>query len=312
MSDSLHRFMLSAAQVRGQVVSLAEQWREILARHPNLPVLVQTQLGELTAAGILLAATLKFDGTVILQISGDGPLALMIVEVETDQSFRATVKLRENQEAQLSAATDLQSLANTKGEGRFALTLAPHTTDMSPYQGMISLDQPSIAAAIEEYMQRSEQVPTRLQLAADDQQAAGLLLQRLPDHGGSAKDGAQLALPDADGWNRMVTLADTLTGDELRTLEPQQIVHRLFWEQSLSSFEERYYRFRCRCSREKVTGMLQMLGQEEVDSIIADLGHVQVNCEFCNTQYRFDAVDVKTLFLPNPDTRLNPASPKLQ
>jgi molecular chaperone Hsp33 len=298
--DQLQRFMLQGAPVRGEVVSLDASWREVADRHA-FPRSVRDRLGELCAAGLLLSASLKFDGALILQIHGDGPVSLLVVECEADGSFRATAKLREGESCPEDA--DLASLVNLNGRGRFVVTLDPRTNspNRQPYQGIVPFEGRSVAEVLERYMARSEQVPTRLWLAADDSRATGLLLQRLPSEGGHA-DPVTGSTPDADGdgWNRMQQLADTVTRDELLALPSESVLRRLFWQEPLHGFDSRAPRFACTCSREKVASMLRMLGRDEIESIVAEHGTVGVRCEFCNTPYEFDAIDGAKLFLSEP------------
>ncbi|MFM1988550.1 MAG: hypothetical protein RJA99_1507 [Pseudomonadota bacterium] len=323
-ADTLSRFMLSGAPVRGEAVSLDASWREVADRHA-FPRSVRDRLGELCAAGLLLSASLKFDGALILQIHGDGPVALLVVECEADGTFRATAKLREG--ATCPEEADLATLVNAHGRGRFVVTLDPRTDspNRQPYQGIVPFEGRSVAEVLERYMARSEQVPTRLWLAADDARATGLLLQRLPDEGGHAArlapgwtpgpadEGTQApsvarapAPPadstdeDGDGWNRMQRLADTLTRDELLALPSATVLRRLFWQEALTAFDSRTPRFACTCSRDKVAAMLRMLGREEIESILLEQGSVGVRCEFCNSPYEFDAVDGAELFLSAP------------
>jgi molecular chaperone Hsp33 len=301
--DTLQRFLLRGAPVRGEVVSLDASWREVADRHA-FPRSVRDRLGELCAAGLLLSASLKFDGALILQIHGDGPVSLLVVECEADGSFRATAKLRDGETCPEDA--DLATLVNAHGRGRFVVTLDPRTDspNRQPYQGIVPFEGRSVAEVLERYMARSEQVPTRLWLAADDARATGLLLQRLPSEGGNAAE--RTAEPpdgggdDDDGWNRMQHLADTVTRDELLALPAESVLRRLFWQEPLHAFDSRGPRFACTCSREKVAAMLRMLGRAEIESIVAELGSVGVRCEFCNTPYEFDAIDGAKLFLSEP------------
>ena len=200
--------------------------------------------------------------------------------------------------------------------GRFVVTLDPRSSspNRQPYLGIVPFEGDSVAEVLERYMARSEQVPTRLWLAADDSRATGLLLQRLPEEGGksfspsqvassagpSASSGVVTTESDTDGWNRMQKLAQTLSRDEMLALSGQSILHRLFWQERLHAFDSRTPRFGCTCSREKVANMLRMLGREEVASIVAEKGVVGVRCDFCNTPYDFDAVDSAELFVSEP------------
>lgn len=296
MSDSLQRFLLRGAPVRGEIVSLDDAWLEVASRH-DLPPSVRDRLGELSAAALLLAASLKFDGTLVLQIHGDGPVALLVVECAPGGSFRATVKMREG--ARVAPDATLRDLVDRHGGGRFVVTLDPGTRspNRQPYQGIVPFEGNSVAEVLEHYMARSEQLPTRMWLAADGRRSVGLLLQRLPEEGGASGERAGGAPVDADGWNRMQQLADTITGDELLHLPPSKVLERLFWQEPLHAFDRRACRFACTCSREKVAAMLRMLGKEEIEGVLAEQGTVQVHCEFCNLGYEFDAVDCAGLFV---------------
>jgi molecular chaperone Hsp33 len=179
------------------------------------------------------------------------------------------------------------------GDGRFAITIAP-TDAKQTYQGVVELEGASVAAVLEHYMATSEQLETRLWLAADTQQAAGMLLQRVP--------GAPAA--DQDAWDRAVALGGTVTARELLNLPARQVIRRLYHEEDIRVFEARVVSFRCSCSRERVIDMLRMLGREEVRSIVEERGEVEVNCEFCNRSYAFDSVDAEQLFAAEVVTRV--------
>jgi len=269
--------------VRGEIVHLDATWRAVLERH-DYPEPLRTTLGELMAAAALLSATIKFTGSLILQVQGSGPVKLIVVECTSDQTMRATAKW----DGELPAG-GFRALV---GNGRFAITIAPNDARQT-YQGVVSLEGESVAATLEHYMASSEQLETRLWLASDPNQAAGLLLQRLP--GSSAAD------PDA--WNRAVRLGETVTTQELLGLPARQIVHRLYHEEDIRVFEARVVSFRCSCSRERVVNMLRMLGREEVRSILQERGAVDVSCEFCNRRYAFDAVDAEQIFASEVVTR---------
>ena len=293
MSDRVRRFLLHGAPVRGEIVTLDEAWREVVSRH-ELPASVRARLGELSAAALLLAATLKFDGALVMQIQGDGPVALFVVECQTDGRYRATVKLREDAGA-IADQASLPSLVDASGRGRFVVTLDPRSDapGRQPWQGIVPLDGDTVAEVLERYMLQSEQLPTRLWLAADDRRAVGLLLQRMPDEGGREP---ALHARDDDGWERLQHLAETITPTELLELPAEQILHRLFWQESLHGFDSREFRFACNCSRDKVVGMLKLLGSAEVDSILRERGGVEVRCDFCNQLWQLDAVDCALVF----------------
>lgn len=282
--------MFENSLVRGELIEISDAWQQVQARR-SYPPAVSAMLGEMMAAAALLSANLKFDGTIIMQIHGDGPVPLLVVECDAALRLRATAKLSDG--AQITEQAGLQELVNAHGEGRFAITLDP--ADKKPgqqaYQGIVALEGESVATVIENYMMRSEQLDTRLWLAADDKVARGLLLQKLPDAGGKTA-----ALADGDVWNRTVTLASTLNQQELLSTDIMTLLQRLYWEETVRVFDPRRPTFHCGCSREKVGNMLKMLGREEIDSALADLGKLDINCDFCGQEYLFDPVDCMQLF----------------
>jgi len=276
MTDSLQRFLFEGSPVRGEIVHLDATWRAVLVRH-EYPEPLRTTLGELMAAAALLSATIKFTGSLILQVQGNGPVKLIVVECTSDQTMRATAKW----DGELPSG-GFRALV---GNGRFAITIAPADVRQT-YQGVVSLEGESVAAMLEHYMASSEQLETRLWLASDPNQAAGLLLQRLPGSSGV----------DPDAWNRAVRLGETVTTQELLALPARQIVHRLYHEEDIRVFDARVVSFRCSCSRERVINMLRLLGHQEVRSILEERSTVDVSCEFCNRRYTFDAVDAEQIF----------------
>ncbi|MEN9315707.1 MAG: hypothetical protein RIS35_2100 [Pseudomonadota bacterium] len=298
MSDSLLRFMLDGAPVRGEIVTLDASWLEIVTRHP-LPQSVRDCLGELSAAALMLAASLKFDGSLVLQIHGDGPVALLVVECDAEGKYRATVKLREGDPP--PPVANLRELVDAHGKGRFVVTLDPRTRSPSrqPYQGIVPFEGERLSEVLEKYMARSEQIPTRMWLAANGNRAVGLLLQRMPDIGGHGQAGGET---DTDAWSRMQQLAETVTSRELLELQPEEILHRLFWQERLMRLDERACRFACSCSRDRVGTMLKMLGREEVESILDEQTTVEVRCEYCNEPYAFDRIDCMRLFIEGVQT----------
>jgi len=288
MNDTLQRFLFEHAPIRGEVAHLDATWRAVLERHDYPPVL-RTVLGELMAAGALLAATLKFDGSIILQLQGSGPVKLIVVECTSEQTLRATAKWD-------GALPDADAgLAELLGDGRFVITLVPRDGRQS-YQGIVAIDPAGVAASLEHYMQSSEQLDTRLWLAAGEEHAAGLLLQKLPER----------AEPDEDSWNRATQLAATLTTPELLKLPPQTLLHQLYHEEDIRLFDPRPVSFRCSCSNDRVVAMLRMLGYAEVRSILEERDAVEVTCDFCNRAYRFDSVDAEQLFAAAHTTHAGP------
>ena len=312
--SKLLKFIFEGLPVRGLLVRLTDDWQELLRRRSTVGAYapeVQVLVGELAAAGLLMQGNIKFNGALVLQISGDGPVKVAVAEVQPDLSFRATASVH----GEVPAGAQLEALVNVKGQGRCAITLDPldRFPGQQPYQGVVPLhgDQreplQQVQQVLEHYMLQSEQLDTRLVLAANGEVAAGLLIQRLPvegegNLGGTRRNEDDIGLSEA--FNRIAILAATLTREELLSLEPERILHRLFWEETLRVFPPdpgARPRFACRCSRERVRGMLRSLGREESESLIAERGQVEVGCEFCGLQYRFDAVDVGELFTPERD-----------
>ncbi|ADE11562.1 Hsp33 family molecular chaperone HslO [Sideroxydans lithotrophicus] len=277
-SDSLRRFLFEHAPIRGEIVRLDAVWQSVIERH-NYPAVLRDLMGELCAATALLAATLKLQGSMVLQIHGKGAVKLLVVECSGDLEMRATAKW----EGDLAQGT-LQDLVG--GDGRFVITLDPKDGNQA-YQGIVALEGDSIAEILQNYMTRSEQLETRLWLAADGKHAAGMLLQKLP---------AQAELHDDDPWERAVLIANTLKPEELLNVPASELVHFLYHEEDIRLFDAQEVVFRCTCSRENVGRMLRMLGREEVDSILAERGDVEVHCEFCNQRYVFDRVDADAVF----------------
>ena len=299
------------------IVRLTDAWTEILRRRAansetgNYMPAVRELLGEMAAAGVLMQSNIKFNGALVFQIQGDGPVKLSVVEVQSDLSLRATATIPGNLTEDM---TSLSSLVNVNGNGRCAITLDPQDRmpGQRPYQGIVPLNGENgqklekLSDVLQQYMRNSEQLDTTLVLAANDEVAAGLLIQRMPVKGEANLDAARNLESDGDqmdaneDYNRISTLAASLTRDELLTLDVDTILRRLFWEEKLLRFVPQQGvdgpRFACSCSRDRVSAMLRGLGEEEVQDIVDERGSVEVGCEFCGQQYRYDAVDAKQLF----------------
>lgn len=310
MTDTFKKYLMADHSARIQAVNLEAAWQTGLA-HQTYPACIQRLLGELSAAAILLATNIKFHGSLVLQLQGDGPVSLIVVECTSDLTFRATVSLRDPE--LVPATGTLRSLLNANGAGRFTVLLDPgRDTNMAPYQGIVPMDGDTVAEVLEAYMRNSEQLDTRLWLAADGRKAAGLLLQRLPDAGGIATDDSQAAagaIPGseaesrAESWNRIVHLAATLSGPELLDVDSDTIIRRLFWQENLVELDNSTVRWHCPCTRNRVANMLRMLGRDEIESLLAERGKVSVSCNFCGKPYEFDAVDCAALFIENISDR---------
>ena len=318
--SELHKFLFEGLPVRGMLVRLTDSWQDLLSRRADAgayPAPVRQLLGEMSAAAVLMQANIKFNGSLVLQVFGDGPVKLAVAEARSDLGFRSTAKVI----GEVPADARLAALLNVHGQGRCAITLDPQDRlpGQQPYQGVVPLhgDQreplQALSQVLEHYMLQSEQLDTRLILAANDEVAAGLLIQRLPVTG-QGNLGANLRNEDqiglSEGFNRVAHLAATLTPEELLTLDADTVLRRLFWEEDVRRFDPMSPRFACRCSRERVGQMLAGLGRDEADSILAERGDVEIGCDFCGRQYHFDPVDVGELF--TPDRELPPGSAALQ
>jgi molecular chaperone Hsp33 len=312
--SELHKFIFEGLPVRGMLVRLTDAWVDLLKRREaagGYPAPVRALLGEMAAAGVLMQSNIKFEGSLILQIHGDGPVKLAVAEVKSDLALRATATLI----GEVAEDARLEGLVNQHGKGRCAITLDPkdRLPGVQPYQGVVPLHgdhrEPlqEIAQVLEHYMLQSEQLDTRLILAANDEIAAGLLIQRLPieGQGNLEKAAREDEIGLSEGFNRIAHLAATLTREELLTLDANTILRRLFWEEKVQRFEPLAGptgpRFACSCSRDKVSAMLRGLGREEIDSLIDERGSAEVACEFCGAQYHFDPVDAADLFTPGRD-----------
>jgi len=300
--------------VRGMLVRLTDSWQEVLRRRAAsqdaFAPPVRELLGEMAAAGALMQANIKFNGALTLQVFGDGPVKLAVAEVQPDLAFRVTAKVT----GTVSEGAGLQAMLNVHGRGRCSITLDPKNKlpGQQPYQGIVPLFAHTQGDAVEalqqlsdvlqHYMLQSEQLDTKLILAANDEVAAGLLIQRLPTEGQANLAGARHEdrIGRDEDYRRIALLAGTLKRDELLTLGPDTLLHRLFWEERLRRFEPQVGdtgpRFACSCSRERVASMLKSLGRAEVDGVVQEQGRVEVGCDFCGLKYQFDAVDVAELF----------------
>ena len=312
-SGLLHRFLFEGLPVRGALVRVNSAWREVLARRQvsgAFPAPVRNLLGEMAAAGLLMHSNIKFDGALILQLHGAGPLKLAVAEISADLSFRATAQVI----GEVVDDARLPQLVNYAGRCAITLDARDRPTGTMPYQGIVPLygdeGEPLLALSevIEHYMLQSEQLDTRLLLAANDDMAAGLLLQRMPRGGvgnlGGDRDEDRIGL-DED-FKRIAHLGASLTREELLSLDADTILRRLFWQEDLRRFEARAVGFRCTCSRERVQSMLLGLGRAELDDILAERGHIEVGCDFCGLQFHFDNIDVGGMFTLALDLSTSP------
>lgn len=292
MSDTLIKLLFPAKSCRAEVLHLDDAWHSMV-KNQDLPVCVKHMLGEMTAGAVMLAASLKFDGALILQLQGDGPVKLALVEVRTGLITRATAQLRVPAD---SLASDLtfKDLVNVNGNGRCAMILdmAGRAVGEQPYQGVIPLTEDSVAKTIESYMTQSEQIPTRLWLCATDEAAGGVLLQQVASTGGKESD----VEVDPEGMKTLEMYANTVKPEELLGLDAKDLAMRLFWEDNPQILEELAPSFGCRCSQAGIESMVKSLGRDEARSIIEESGKIEVTCEFCGSTYVLDGVDVERLF----------------
>ncbi|MBK8816163.1 MAG: Hsp33 family molecular chaperone HslO [Methylococcaceae bacterium] len=271
--DVLRRFLFEDLGVRGLWVRLSNSW-QIAQQNQQSPLDVQLQLGQALSAVVLLSSTIKFKGSLILQVQGDGPVKTLVAQATHDRKIRGLVRSHGD--------IQLDSLQSIFGEGRLVITVSSETA--KPYQGVVPILGKDLATALESYFLQSEQLNTRLWLFADSQQATGLMLQELP---------AQLS--DKADWERIEMLADTLTEQEIQSLDCEEMLYRLFNEEKVRLYDEEAVEFDCSCSRLKIENTLRFLGRDELESVLVEQGQIEVNCEFCNKQYRFDRIDVEQL-----------------
>jgi len=281
--NSLHRFQLERAGVRGAIVRLDEAWQRIRANGDYSRPLAEL-LGQTVAASALFTSPIKFEGRLSIHLRESGALRLLFADCTHDGQLRGIARWDGEQP---------QSRVSLETDARLAITIENSVTD-TRYQGLVPVEHGDLAAAFEGYFQRSEQLPTRLVLAANAERCAGLMLQQVATTGGNA------AVADADGWNRAEHLLATLRQDELLDLPPQEVLRRLFHEEEVRLQPAQALAFGCTCSRERVGTMLRTLGRAENEAVLAEQGSVQVTCEFCNRHYVFDEAEINELFADAP------------
>ena len=310
--SELHKFLFDGLPVRGSIVRLTDAWTEILARRQAntttgaWPPPVAELLGEMAAAGALMQSNIKFNGALVLQIYGSGPVKVAVAEVQHDLGLRVTAKVV----GDVGVDARLSEMVNVGNKGRCAITLDPKDKfpGQQPYQGVVPLHGDhrekieKLSEVLEHYMLQSEQLDTTLILAADNKVAAGLLIQRLPTAGEGNLAGSLVSKENEDeigvneDYNRISILASSLKREELLELDVDTILRRLFWEEKVLRFEPQTPHFACTCSRARVANMIRSLGADEAESILAERGEIDVGCDFCGKQYRFDAVDAAQIF----------------
>ena len=279
--DTLHRFLIENTQVRGEWIHLDESWQEIL-NCSDYPAPLRQVLGEAAAAVCLMSATIKFEGSLILQISGSGPVSRLVMQATSEGEIRGLAQW----DGELST-TNLQELF---GEGQIVISILTDR-ESDRYQGIVGLEGETLSDCLQTYFEQSEQLNTRIHLAADHESAAGLLIQSLPDQ---EYDKTDLVIDDS--WDRAVILTDTLKDEELLTLDANTLLYRLFNEDDLRLFDPQKISYQCSCSQKKIEKMIHSLGKKEASEIILDQTLIEINCDFCNTKYSLDAIDVERVF----------------
>lgn len=277
--DVQQKFLIDSCDARGQLVQLDKAWHQATAR-TEYPPAVKQILGEAFVAATLLAGTIKFDGKMTLQVRGDGPIHLLVVQVTNEGQVRGLARWKTEPEG-----SELPSAFGP--DARMTITIEA-TRNAEPYQGIVPLEGKNLATALQTYFRTSEQLPTTLYLAVLDNAAAGLLIQKLPVE--------ERTYHDIDGWQRAKALCETLTENELCGESAETLLHRLFHEERVRLFDAHPVVFHCSCTRERTDGMLLGLGKDEVDSIVEEQGCVEITCEFCDALYAYDPVDVAALF----------------
>ncbi|EJF31004.1 Hsp33 family molecular chaperone HslO [Enterobacter sp. Ap-916] len=276
--DQLHRYLFENHAVRGELVTVSETWQQIMENH-DYPQPVKKILGELLVATSLLTATLKFDGDITVQLQGDGPMTLAVINGNNKQQMRGVARVQ----GDIPADAALKDLV---GNGYLVITISP--SEGERYQGVVGLEGDTLAACLEDYFMRSEQLPTRLFIRTGEVDgkaaAGGMLLQVLP---------AQNA--ETDDFNHLATLTETIKAEELLTLPANDVLWRLYHEEEVTLYDPQDVEFKCTCSRERCADALRTLPDEEVDSILAEDGEIDMNCDYCGSRYVFDSMDITAI-----------------
>ena len=276
--DQLHRYLFEQFAVRGELVTVSETWKQILENH-NYPLPVKTLLGELLVATSLLTATLKFEVDITVQLQGDGPMTLAVINGNNHQQLRGVARVQ----GEIPADADLKTLI---GNGYLVITITP--AEGERYQGVVGLEGDTLAACLEDYFQRSEQLPTRLIIRTGESEgkpaAGGMLLQVMP---------AQNA--QADDFDHLAALTDTIKAEELFTLPANDVLWRLYHEEEVTLYDPQGVEFKCTCSRERCAGALKTLPDEEINSILEEEGEIDMHCDYCGSHYVFNAMDISEI-----------------
>lgn len=275
--DCLRRFLFEDHGVRGEWVRLQHSWQQAKQHQVLVNQAVESQLGQVLAATVLLSATIKFKGAMIMQIQGNGEVTALVAQATNERKVRVLARSKPEVTA--------SSLREMMGEGS-RLVLTVEFGKGEPYQGIVGVAEESLAGVLKTYFEQSEQLNTRLWLFANETYAAGLFIQELP----SEKQ-------DKEDWRRIEMLADTVTAEEMFALDCEELLHRLFHEEKIRLYDPEEVEFQCNCSRQKIGGTLLTLGKSELEAILQEHGQVEVDCQFCGAHYHFDQVDVENLLV---------------
>ena len=274
VQDQLHRYLFADAAVRGELVNVSHTLHAILEGH-DYPAAVKKLMAEMLVTTSLMTATLKFEGDITVQLQGEGPLAMAVINGNDKQELRGVARVR-------GEIDDDATLAQMLGQGYLVITITPAKGER--YQGIVALEKPTFAECIEEYFLRSEQLPTRLIIRNNTQGAAGILLQVLPSED-----------KDSEALNHLATLATTVTEEELIGLPANDVLWRLFHQEEVTVYDPQPVQFKCSCSRQRCGEVLKTVSVEEIDAILAEDGKIDMHCDYCGSHYLYDAVDVANI-----------------
>ncbi|OOE96821.1 Hsp33 family molecular chaperone HslO [Salinivibrio sp. IB643] len=281
-NDQLHRYLFEDVSVRGELVKLDETYQRIL-ENQNFPAPVNALLGEMLAATSLLTATLKFNGSITVQLQGDGPVSLAVINGDHHQQLRGTARVKGD-------VKEDATLPEMMGKGQLVITIEP--VDGERYQGIVGLESDHLQGCLEDYFARSEQLMTRLWLRTGEvdgkPHAAGMMLQVLPDDKGDEGD-----------FDHLAQLTETIKNDELFSLSAKDVLYRLYHQEKVTLYPAQEVVFKCSCSRERSAGAIAAIERSEVDKMVAEMGTIHLHCDYCGTDYAFDSVDVAAIFEQN-------------
>ncbi len=289
--NSVYKYIFKNAPLRLVGAEMHDGWKEMI-QFQHLPPAIVKLLGEFTAGTLLLASTIKFDGSVMLQVQGSGAIGLLVVEIRGGTQIRAMAKVRID--AVITENSSVQELINADNDGKCIMVLDPkdRKQDEAPYQGIVELKGNSVSEILENYMRTSEQLDTRIVLAANEEKIAGILLQKMPESGGK-----EAANEDADAWDRTCQLLNTATQKELLTpYYLPELIGKIFWQEDVAALGSKAVEFSCTCDREKTDNLLRSLGRADLEDILKTEGKIEVRCQFCNRVQLYTAEDVGKLF----------------